>query len=259
MGVKAGSNRRSIRGSLARKQKSLKPPATSPKEGILVTVLRRLHQISRRPKFYAFGHLFYFSPLDILENGTLVLASVQKRAVFYGLSALYATLVCYRVHALIRHFIQNGLDLIGILSSMYVLLLFTGVCFYDSVLFAHKSMRQLLNRVNPKCKRQSCGLENGAFSTLSFWLKRTCVSIIISAAVFDASIFSLFFDNLPVCVYPNVKGFLPDWGVPVFVWQVVLFPVEVLSLAPPFLPVLISLITILIGLAELNSYMGRLR
>ena len=83
--------------------------------GIVVRLLRRLLQYSRRRQFYYIGYLFYFSPFEILGNGSFVDADKQRRRIFFGLSALYAGIPFYRFMALVQHLSHEGLDEAGTL------------------------------------------------------------------------------------------------------------------------------------------------
>ena len=97
---------------------------------VLKRLLNELIEYSRRQKFYAFGSFFYYSPLKLLGNGSFVVADVGRRAIFYGLSALYAVISLYRFYVLIVHLSQFGLDVTGLLCFVYWLSMFAYACLY---------------------------------------------------------------------------------------------------------------------------------
>ena len=71
----------------------------------------------------------------------------------------------------------------------------------------------------------------------------------------NAAAFSLVFNNLPVCVFPIVKwlGLVPFNGSMLTIyWQIVFYPLELLTLVPLMVAVAFNVHTFFLAMATLN-------
>ena len=97
-----------------------------------------------------------------------------------------------------------------------------------------------------------------------FTITNLCVKIIAITwnslvASLAATFLSLTFDSLPVYLYPTFTGILPENNLPNMFWQIVFFPLELMTMLLPMIGLAFNLCVIAIGIEVFRIYNNAMR
>ena len=107
----------------------------------------------------------------------------------------------------------------------------------------------------------STGMRIDELSNVSFCLKWISVAWLVHISAFNGAAFSLIFEDMPASVFSTLKwfGLVPQNLLAPMFWQIVFFPLEILTLLPPMVATAFNFYIFLAGMGMLRFCADELR
>ena len=204
-----------------------------------------------------------------VHTGVFALGPRWRRLLSYAVYVAFGLTILHKFGVCIQLGQRSTLDLDIFISLDGLLLQLVPVCAalahiscLEEVTSVMNCMPKVLSRLGSECGRRE---EVSPFSDLGVALR---VMFIISGAVVSAPVFpvlSVYFDSVPIFIFPTLSrtGLITTTGeeqlFPKFVWQLLLYPLEVIMYGMPLLLLTFTGSAAMVQLGVFKVYVNQLR
>ena len=209
--------------------------------------------------------LLCFIPLQINGDGKkFELAARWRRMLHILFIVFYISCMVHRFGVTIYLMTQEGeLNLTTFLCGTSFLTVFLPVCLASGSSWTTLEMQGLLNSWDSVLKSlgEVTGEHIEILSNAQLCLEIIAMTWAAQIAGINAAGFSIVFEDLPVSVLPTFKrlGMIPGTSLPIIVWQIGLFPFELLIVVPPMFVLALNCSVIRTGQVVLQLYANCIR
>ena len=202
-------------------------------------------------------------PLVSRDGNKFDYAPIWKRIIHYVLVIFYASFMMYKLAVTVYYITYEDLNLSTFMCGCSFLVLFASLCTASGSSLTTAEMRELLNSWEPVLRsiEETNGKRVEVFGDILVCIKVILLTGLAQCAAMNAAALSLVFADLPVCVFPIMKrlGMIPDNLLPAIAWQMLFYPLELLTLLAPMYATVFNVHTFILGLGIFGFYAETVR
>ena len=204
-----------------------------------------------------------FIPLETLSKGQYKDVPLWKRRIHWFLASHFIIFVIYKFGITMYVVVCEDLSAVTFMSACSTVALALGVTASSGTSVSTAEAKDLLNIFGTFSRtiHDSDERKLKVLDSVPLCLKLIAITFLTLCAALNAAAFCLVYDDLLVCVFPILKklGFIPETSLPVILWQIAFYPVEVLTLLPPMLNTAFNGHILVTGLGMLRMHADELR
>ena len=190
-------------------------------------------------------------------------SSFWDQLLHYLVATVALTLFGHKIIVTVDVLVNEDISVKTYMCLCYILIQSTAASACSGSTIKSREMQGLINSWGPILQQleEMTGKRPRLFNITSLSLKIITFTWLVHVIAFNASLFSLVFDALPVCLYPAVKqiGILDGNNLPAVFWQIVCYPLELIALLLPMVGIAFNVIVLVIGLEVMRVYCREIR
>ena len=190
-------------------------------------------------------------------GGRYEYAPLWRRIIHYFLLSFYASVMIYKLVVTMQLLIFEELNAATFMCAVTLLIFIVSAISAVGTSWNRTEMRGLMiswDSLGRNITESTTGSQFEVLSSVPVCLKLIAITCLALCVALNATALSLVFEDLPVCVFPIIKGLgmIPQNSLPTYWWQISFVPLELVTFLPPVLLTAFNTHTLVVGLEVLR-------